>query len=94
MGLHKRVLQAAAQDDFDSYLQFVEWERDPEKKFYIPRRKVLRPLVNDLQDLADGNIDFLGVSLPPRVGKLLSDDTPIMTRDGWKRHGELKVTVK
>lgn len=69
MGLHKRVLQAAAQDDFDSYLQFVEWERDPEKKFYIPRRKVLRPLVNDLQDLADGNIDFLGVSLPPRVGK-------------------------
>lgn len=69
MGLHKRVLQAAAQDDFDSYLQFVEWERDPEKKFYIPRRKVLKPLVNDLQDLADGNIDFLGVSLPPRVGK-------------------------
>lgn len=91
MGLHKRVLQAAAQDDFDSYLQFVEWERDPEKKFYIPRRKVLKPLVNDLQDLADGNIDFLGVSLPPRVGKLLSDDTPVMTKDGWKRHGELKV---
>lgn len=69
MGLHKRVLRAAAQDDFDSFLQFVEWDRDPEKKFYIPRRKVLRPLVNDLQDLADGNIDFLGVSLPPRVGK-------------------------
>lgn len=69
MGLHKRVLHAAAVDDFDSFLQFVEWERDPEKKFYLPRRHVLKVVVDDLQDLADGNIDFLGVSLPSRVGK-------------------------
>lgn len=91
MGLHKRALHAAAVDDFDSYLQYLEWNRDPEKMFYMPRRPVLKPLVDDLQDLADGKIDFLGVSLPPRVGKLLSDDTPIMTRDGWKNHGDLKV---
>lgn len=67
--LHKRVLLWLAPNDFDSYLLYVEWNRSPEKKFYPPRRKVLRPLVQDLQDLYEGKIDFLGVSLPPRVGK-------------------------
>lgn len=65
----KRMLLLAAPYDFDSYLLYVEWNREPEKKFYPPRRKVLRPLVQDLQDLYEGKIDFLGVSLPPRVGK-------------------------
>ena len=35
----------------------------------MPRRRVLKTIVNDLQDLADRKIDFLAVSLPPRVGK-------------------------
>lgn len=68
-GLYKNVLLTAAPYHFESYLLYVEWNRDPEKKFYPPRRSVLKILVDDLQDLADGNIDFLGVSLPPRVGK-------------------------
>lgn len=40
--LHKRVCLTAAPYDFDSYLLYVEWNRDPEKKFYPPRRKVLK----------------------------------------------------
>ena len=59
----------AAQDDFDSYCIYLEWRRPPDKKFYQPRRRVLRVLAQDLQDLADRKIVFLGVSLPPRVGK-------------------------
>lgn len=55
--------------DFDSYCIALEWDRSPEKRFYLPRRSVLKPLVDDLQDLFDGKLDFLGVSLPPRVGK-------------------------
>ena len=81
----------AAKDDFDSYCIYLEWNRPPEKKFYVPRRRVLYTLAQDLQDLADRKITFLGVSLPPRVGKLLSDDTPVLTRTGWKAHGDLKV---
>ena len=69
MGLHRRVLLAAAPWDFDSYMLFVEWNREPEKKFYPPRRQVLKVLVEDLQDLEDGKLDFLSISLPPRVGK-------------------------
>ena len=68
-GLYKQVLLSAAPHHFESYLLYVEWNREPEKKFYPPRRKVLKVLVDDLQDLADGKIDFLGISLPPRVGK-------------------------
>lgn len=58
-----------AKVDFDDYLIALEWKRAPEKKFYLPRRKVLKTLVDDLQALFYGEIEFLGISLPPRVGK-------------------------
>ena len=80
-----------AKDVFDSYCIYLEWNRAPEKKFYQPRRMVLKVLADDLEDLFYKRIDFLGVSLPARVGKLLSDDTPILTRNGWKNHGDLQV---
>lgn len=69
MGLHKQVLLAAAPYDFDCYLQYVEWDRDPEKKFYIPRRKQLLRIVKALQRLADDELDLLAISLPPGCGK-------------------------
>lgn len=87
----KSALLATAPYDFDSFLQYVEWAREPEKKFYMPRRKVLKQVVDSLQDLADDKLDLLAISLPPGAGKLLADDTPIMTRDGWKMHGDLRV---
>ena len=61
--LHRRVLLAAAPDDFDSYLLYVEWNREPSKKFYVPRRKQLKKVVDALQRLADDKIDLLAVSL-------------------------------
>lgn len=53
----------------DSFMLYMEKNRPTKKKFYQPRRKTLKVIVDDLQDLEDGKIDFLGVSLPPRVGK-------------------------
>ena len=67
--LHKKVLLAAAPYDFESYLLYVEWERDPDKKFYPPRRKVLRQVVDALQELAERKIELLTISLPPGTGK-------------------------
>ncbi len=67
--IRKESYHLEAKDIFDSYLIYLEWNRPANKKFYLPRRKVLRTLVNDLQDLADHKITFLGISLPPRVGK-------------------------
>lgn len=58
-----------AKVSFDDYLIYLEWRRPPEKKFYLPRRHVLKVVVDDLQSLFDDEIDFLGVSMPARTGK-------------------------
>jgi len=55
--------------DFDAYCQYIEKNRDVRKRFYLPRRKQLLPVVQSLQKLMDDEIDLLGISLPPGVGK-------------------------
>lgn len=67
--IYKKSYLLFARDRFEDYCIYLEWNREPSRKFYQPRRKVLSVLVQDLQDLNDGVIDFLGVSLPPRIGK-------------------------
>ena len=54
---------------FESYLFYMEKNRAQKRKFYTPRRRTLKTVVDDLQDLEDGKIEFYGLSLPPRVGK-------------------------
>ena len=67
--LVKRILFTIAPWDFDAFLQALEWERRPEDRFYIPRRKGLAPIVNGIQALSDDKLDELFISMPPRVGK-------------------------
>lgn len=54
---------------FDSYMQYIELNREPSKRFWLPRRKQLLPVVNAIQDLIDDKLDILAVSLPPGTGK-------------------------
>lgn len=77
----------------DSALIYLEKNRQPDRKFYMPRREMFikHGIVQGLQDLLDDKIDFLSVSLPPGVGKLLADDTPVLTTQGFKKHGDLQV---
>lgn len=35
--------------------------------------------------------DILILSCPPQHGKLIADDTPVLTSTGWKKHGDLEV---
>lgn len=67
--LHKSVLLYAAPYDFDSFILYIEWNREPDKKFYPPRRKILKEVVDALQQLADDELDLLAISLPPGCGK-------------------------
>lgn len=67
--LYYRALLLLAPHDFEAYLIYMEKDRAPEKRFYLPRRKTLKVVVQDLQDLEDGLLDFYGLSMPPRVGK-------------------------
>lgn len=67
--LYWKVLKAEAPYKFEPFLYYMEKNRRPKKRFYEPRKKTLHVVVEDLQDLEDGKLDFLGISLPPRVGK-------------------------
>ena len=67
--LYRSALLEAAPYDFDSFLIYVELERPPKERFYIPRRKVLYKAVKAMQALADDKLDELFLSMPPRVGK-------------------------
>ena len=55
--------------DFDAYCLYMEKNREPRKRFYAPRRKQLLTVVNRIPKLLDDELDILGISLPPGVGK-------------------------
>lgn len=56
---------------FESFILYMEKNRSAQKKFYKPRRKTLKIVVQDLQELEDrkNGKSFLGVSMPSRTGK-------------------------
>lgn len=87
----RRSYFMTARDVFDDFCVAMEWERPAGQRFYLPRRKQLLPIVRQMQRLADGDITILGISMPPGTGKALANDTPILTRHGWKNHGDLVV---
>ncbi len=66
----RKCLLFDAPHDFDSYLTYMELNRQADKRFYQPRKKQLKPVVDALQALCgDDELDLLAVSLPPGVGK-------------------------
>lgn len=64
-----QALLFEAPHKFESFLYYMERKRQTKKRFYQPRSKTLKVVVDDLQDLEDGKIKFYGLSMPPRVGK-------------------------
>jgi hypothetical protein len=47
-------------------------------------------IFDKLEQVERGDIKRLMIFMPPRHGKLIADNTPVITVDGWKKHGELK----
>lgn len=54
---------------FDDYLQAVEYGKPFDKKFYAPRRGYLKRYVDAYQEILDGKLDCLSISMPKRCGK-------------------------
>lgn len=69
VALAKSSLLYLAHKYFDSFMLYLEFDRRPDKRFYAPRRKQLKRIVDGFQDVADGKIDLLTVSQPKRTGK-------------------------
>lgn len=64
-----RSLLMDAKESFDAYCMYIEKNREPRKRFYLPRREKLLQVVNLLQGLDDDKYDIVGISMPPGVGK-------------------------
>ena len=58
---------------FDDYMVAVEWRREPQARFWLPRRAVLEgkhKIATQLQDFIDDpKAKYLGFSMPPGTGK-------------------------
>lgn len=56
---------------FNSYLNYLERNRQEKDKFYKPRRKCFRKIgiIEALQALEDDKLDVLSLSMPPGTGK-------------------------
>lgn len=67
--IYKACLKFAAPYYFDEAIRYAEFNRPFDKKFYEPRRKQLKPVVDAMQQLEDDELDLLCISEPPGVGK-------------------------
>lgn len=66
---YRRSLLMDAQVDFDAYMLYLESDREPERRFWLPRRGILKPVADDMVRLVDGDLRLLSISLPPGTGK-------------------------
>ena len=65
----RKSLLFDAPHNFDAFMRYIELDRKPEKKFYAPRAHYLKPMVQGFQDVLDGKLRLLTISMPKRAGK-------------------------
>ena len=78
----------------DSFFTYIEIDEMPEKRFYYPRKKRLKPIISGYQDIVDGKLDFLSVSQPKRTGKTTSGLRLSLMMGGNKTDGSIFATGK
>ena len=69
LNLYRDTLLFDSPFDFDCFCRYIEWDREEDKKFYLPRRKQLLPIARALQRLEERKIRLLCISMPPGTGK-------------------------
>lgn len=89
--LYRNVLCYSAPECTDDFILYMEIDRPYEKQFYMPRRKQLRMIADSLDKLASRELEMLGISLPPGVGKTTMAEF-FLTRIGGK-NPELPILV-
>lgn len=69
LAIYKKILCWEAPVCFDSFLLYIESNRPYADQFYLPRRNYLRQVVSAYQEVADGKLKLLTISLVKRSGK-------------------------
>ncbi len=63
------VLKLETLDRLDSFIYYMEKNRNYKKRFYQPRKQTLEVVLEDLMALEARKFKFYGLSLPSRTGK-------------------------
>lgn len=83
----KKIGYRKAKDNYTDYLKLVFptyiWT-----PFHVFISKICQSVVEKIEN---GEDVYVCLSVPPQHGKLLENNTPVLTTKGWKKHGDLKV---
>lgn len=81
---------------FESYLLYLEKDREDSEKFYEPKIKQFKKfgIIQALQDLEDDKLDFLTISMPPGTQKCQPLYSKVLTPDGFIPMGDIKIGSK
>lgn len=85
--IYRQCLLFDAPHFLDEAILYAEFDRAYEKKFYEPRRKQLKQVVDAMQKLEERKIHTLGVMMPPGVGKS-SIEIMFMVWSGFRNSGK------
>lgn len=88
------ILKLEAQNKIlDSYLLYLEKNRVPRERFYVPKRKQFAKfgLIDAYQGAIDDKYDIVCVSLVPGSGKAQPMYSKVLTPNGFIRMGDVKV---
>ena len=94
--LYEVLLLEAQNYNVDSGFRYLERKREPNERFYMPRRKQLvkSGIIDGLQGMIDDRYDILCISMPPGTAKAQPLYSKVLTPNGFITMGEVKVGTK
>ena len=94
--LYEVILVEAQNKNVDSYFRYIEKNREPKERFYMPRRKQFLKigLMDGLQGMIDDKYDMLLISLIPGAGKAGKMSSKVLTPDGFIEMRDVKVGTR
>lgn len=83
--LYETILIEAQNKNVDSYFRYIEKNREPKERFYMPKRKQFLKigLMDGLQGMIDDKYDMLLISLIPGAGKTTIEKFFLSGVIGW-----------
>lgn len=83
--LYEVILVEAQNKNVDSYFRYIEKNREPKERFYMPRRKQFLKigLMDGLHGMIDDKYDMLLISLIPGAGKTTIEKFFLSGVIGW-----------
>lgn len=91
--LYWKAMLFEAPYKFESYLLYLEKNREKSERFYAPKMEQLNKhgLIQAMQNLEDDKYDRLCISMPPGTQKCQPLYSKVLTPNGFIQMGEVKV---